>query len=208
MPTADRRSSEEWVAILRGSEQAAAIDELRALLLRGLSYALAGRANVREADIQDFAQEALLKILDNLDSFRGQSHFLTWAQKIAVHVAFTELRRRRWQDISLEEVTENTENADFIPAAFADRRNGPEKQAVQNDLLLTLHRIISQELTDKQREVLVAVQIHEMPPEEVARRMNTNRNALYKLIHDARQRLRDRIMAEGLSPEDFLAAFE
>jgi RNA polymerase sigma-70 factor (ECF subfamily) len=74
-------------------------------------------------------------------------------------------------------------------------------------LLSTLRRIIATELTDKQRQALVAVRIHGMPLEEVARRMGTNRNALYKLLHDARQRLKKRMMAEGLSPQEMLAAF-
>jgi RNA polymerase sigma-70 factor, ECF subfamily len=208
MPPAQGKTNEEWLAGLRGPDQAVTLDELRVLLARGLQYALSGRGNVREADIQDFAQDALLRVLSNLDSFRGESQFLTWAQKVAVHVAFTELRRRRWQDVSLEEVTEGAENADFVPETFADRSDGPEKQVVQTDLLRTLRRVISEELTDKQRQVLVAVQVHGMPPQELARRMNTNPNALYKLMHDARRRLRDRIAAEGVSPEEFLAAFE
>ena len=71
-----------------------------------------------------------------------------------------------------------------------------------------LQSVISEELTDKQREVLVATRIHGMPLEEVARRMGTNRNALYKLLHDARKRLKSRLEEEGLSPEDILAVFE
>jgi RNA polymerase sigma-70 factor (ECF subfamily) len=63
-------------------------------------------------------------------------------------------------------------------------------------------------LTDKQRTALVATRIHGMPLEEVARRMGTNRNALYKLLHDARQRLKKKMEAEGLSPEEVLHAFE
>ena len=46
-----------------------------------------------------------------------------------------------------------------------------------------------------------------MPLEEVANRMGTNRNALYKLLHDARQRLKKKLEEEGLSPQDVLAAF-
>jgi uncharacterized protein YoaH (UPF0181 family) len=38
--------------------------------------------------------------------------------------------------------------------------------------------------------------------------MGTNRNALYKLIHDGRQRLKRRMMAEGVSVGEALAAFE
>ncbi len=47
-----------------------------------------------------------------------------------------------------------------------------------------------------------------MPLEIVAERMGTNRNALYKLIHDARKRLKHELLAEGLSIEDILGAFD
>ena len=208
MPSAGGRSNEEWLTALRGPGQEEALSDLRVLLARGLGYALAGRANVREADIQDFVQDSLLKILGALDSFRGESQFLTWAQKIAVHVAFTELRRRRWKDVSLENVTQGAEESDFIPETLSDKRDGPEKQAIQNDMLRALRRIITEELTEKQRQVLVAVQINGMPMQEVADRMNTNRNAIYKLMHDARRRLKKRMMIEGMSPEEMLAAFE
>ena len=208
MPSAGGRSNEEWLTALRGPGQEEALSDLRVLLARGLGYALAGRVNVREADIQDFVQDSLLKILGALDSFRGESQFLTWAQKIAVHVAFTELRRRRWKDVSLENVTQGAEESDFIPETLSDKRDGPEKQAIQNDMLRALRRIITEELTEKQRQVLVAIQINGMPMQEVADRMNTNRNAIYKLMHDARRRLKKRVMIEGISPEDLLAAFE
>jgi RNA polymerase sigma-70 factor (ECF subfamily) len=46
-----------------------------------------------------------------------------------------------------------------------------------------------------------------MPLEEAARRMGTNRGALYKLMHDARKRLKRRMANEGLSPQDVLEAF-
>ena len=204
------RTNQEWLAALRGPGRAhyeRALADLRAFLVRGLRYALASWSVVDEAILEDFAQDALLKILDGLDSFRGESRFTTWAQKIAVHVALTELRRHRWRDVSLDEIT-GSPDADFIPDTLADPLAGPEQQAVQRILLSTLRRIIATELTDKQRQALVAVRFHGMPLEEVARRMGTNRNALYKLLHDARQRLQKRMMAEGLSPQDVLAAFE
>jgi RNA polymerase sigma factor (sigma-70 family) len=181
------RTNQEWLAALRGPE-------------------LAGRSGVDDSALEDFVQEALLKILAGLDSFRGESRFTTWAQKVAVHVALTELRRRHWRDVSLDEIT-GASNASFIPDTLADPLAGPEQQAIQRMLLSTLRRIIATELTDKQRQALIAVRIHGMPLEEVARRMGTNRNALYKLLHDARQRLKKRMMAEGLSPQDVLAAF-
>jgi RNA polymerase sigma-70 factor (ECF subfamily) len=204
------RSNEQWIADLSrpGPQRDAALSDLRAQLVRGLGYALGKQSNVDEAILEDFAQEALLKILAGLGSFRGESRFTTWAQKIAVRVAFTELRRHRWRDVSLDKLTGFPEpDADFVPGVLADSSAGPEQQTLQRTLLATLRRLIDEELTDKQHQALVAVRIQGMPLEEVARRMGTNRNALYKLLHDARQQLKKKMTDEGLSPEDILAAF-
>lgn len=200
------RTDQEWLDDLRGPGRDAALSDLRAFLVRGLGYALASHSDVDAVLIEDFSQDALLKILDNLDSFRGESRFTTWAQKIAVRVALTELRRHRWRDLSLESITDS-QGLDFTPDFLVDPQAPPDQQAVQRLFLESLQRLISTELTEKQRQALVAVRIQGMPLEEVARRMGTNRNALYKLLHDARQRLKSRMEAEGLSPDDVLAAF-
>ncbi len=200
------RTDQEWLDDLRGPGRDAALSDLRAFLVRGLGYALASHSDVDAVLIEDFSQDALLKILDNLDSFRGESRFTTWAQKIAVRVALTELRRHRWRDLSLESITDS-QGLDFTPDFLVDPQAPPDQQAVQRLFLESLQRLISTELTEKQRQALVAVRIQGMPLEEVARRMGSNRNALYKLLHDARQRLKSRMEAEGLSPDDVLAAF-
>ena len=204
------RSNEEWVTALSqpGLRRDAALEDLHALLVRGLGYALTDRSNLRESDLEDFAQDAVLKILNGLHTFRGESRFTTWAHKIAVRVALTELRRRRWQDVSLDELTESRNGgAEFIPDFLADPALSPEQQAMQQAILTTLRRLIRDMLTDKQRQALQAV-LKGMPLEEVARRMGSNRNALYKLLHDARRRLQQGILTEGLSPQDVLSVFE
>ena len=73
---------------------------------------------------------------------------------------------------------------------------------------MRIERIIQEELTEKQRAALVALAVKDMPMEVVAEQLGTNRNALYKLLHDARLRLKQRMEAEGLMPEDVLASFE
>jgi len=205
--TVKERSNQEWLADLQGPQRDDALADLRAFLLRGLGYALAHRSDVDAAARQDFVQDALLRILDHLHTFRGESRFTTWALKIGVRVAFTELRRQRWQDLSIEDITES-QGFDFVPDFLIEPGATPDQQAVQRILWETLQRMIATELTDKQRQALVAVRIQGIPLEEVARRLGTNRNALYKLLHDARQRLKARMEAEGLAPEDLLAAFD
>src|ERR687898_2420627 len=95
------RTNAQWLAELRGPNPDEALADLYDLLVRGLGAALGDGV---EADVGDFAQEALIKITGNLDSFRGESRFTTWAQKIAMNVALTELKRRRWRDVSLQDL--------------------------------------------------------------------------------------------------------
>ena len=75
-------------------------------------------------------------------------------------------------------------------------------------MLAFVQQMIREELTDRQRKALTAIMIQGMPLEEVARRMNTNRNALYKLIHDARKRLQKKMIDKGISPQEVLATFD
>jgi RNA polymerase sigma-70 factor (ECF subfamily) len=194
------RSNDQWLAALRGPKRDEALAELRAVLMRGLRGALGEQANRVEPSVEDFAQEALIKILGNLDSFRGECRFSTWAQKICVRTAFAEMRRSRWRDISLEEVISRPEES-----AAADPQLDPERAATQTMIMAEFRRFIDEELTHRQRTALLAA-LGGMPLEAVADRMNTNRNALYKLLHDARKRLKKRMSAEMLSPQDVLGA--
>jgi len=190
---------------LRGANPDEALGDLYDLLVRGLRAAFGSYGGGVDAYVEDFAQEALIRITGNLDSFRGESRFTTWAQKIAMNVALTELKRRRWRDVSLQDLIARREAADSGPA---DRRLTPEQLAFQNMLLGELRRMVDEELTDRQREAVVAVILEGMPISEVARRMGTNQNALYKLLHDARRKLKRRMEAAGLSPQEVLAAFD
>jgi RNA polymerase sigma-70 factor (ECF subfamily) len=199
------RTNEQWLAELGGPNPDEALADLYDLLVRGLRAAFGSYGGGVEANFGDFAQEALIRITGNLDSFRGESRFTTWAQKIAMNVALTELKRRRWRDVSLEDLFARREAADRGPA---DTQLTPEQLAFQNMVLGELRRMVDEELTDRQREAVVAVILEGMPISEVARRMDTNQNALYKLLHDARRRLKRRMEAAGLSPQEVLAAFD
>ena len=198
------RTNEQWLADLRGSDPDEALADLYDLLVRGLGAGLGSYGGGAGANAGDFAQEALIRITGNLGSFRGESRFTTWAQKIATNVALTELRRRRWRDVSLQELLDRREAADREPA---DTQISPEQQALQNTVLRELRRVVDEELTDRQREAVVAVLLEGMPISEVARRMNTNQNALYKLLHDARRKLKRRMEAAGIASGEVLEAF-
>lgn len=205
-----RRTNEEWLEQLDDPVDDEALEDLREILLRGLRASLSNRINTDlDAITEDFVQDALLKILKSLHTFRGESRFTTWAQKIAIHVAYTELRRRRWRDISLRDIVETPDGDEYTPAILTDPSSTPEREASQNDMLQLVYNMIETDLTDRQRTAMVAILQGGMPIDEVARKMDTNRNALYKLIHDARKRLQQSLFEKtGLSAQEVLAMFE
>lgn len=207
------RTNGEWLEHLRtpGLPQEAALADLRAVVVAGLPYALSkwlppGSPQL-EALSQEVAQETLLRVLDKLDTFEGRSMFTTWVHTISVRIALTELRRQRWKDVSLDGLMEDEEQPAPVNL-MADHGSSPEESVEGSDLMMRVQLIINEELTDKQKEAMLAIAVHGMPMEEVARRMGTNRNALYKLMHDTRLRIKNRLAMEGLTPADILSVFE
>lgn len=207
MPKEDR-TNDDWLKELRSSGllRDVALADLRTILLAGLRRALSGWVKTHgrnfDALAEDFAQEALLLILNNLASFRGQSRFTTWAHKIAVRVALTELRRRRWKDVSLESLMDTGESRMPLESPARDSPGQEERPAFMD----WLRRLMAEELTEKQRRAIAAVALGGMPLEEAARRMDTNRNALYKLLHDARLRLKRRLARDGVILQEMMEA--
>ena len=207
------RENADWLSDLRagGAAREAALADLRVILLDGLRRGLINRVNTVGPEFEplaeDFVQEALLKILDNLDSFRGESQFTTWAHKIAVRTALNELRRKRWMDFSLEDMQAGPKDLPVAGVAFADPTPGPPQIAEQSEMIALVMRLVAEELTEKQRMAMIATRVNGVPMTVVAEQMGMNRNALYKVLHDARVRLKKRLQEEGLTPEDVLAVF-
>lgn len=209
-----KRTNDQWLHDLdtQGVQREAALADLRQVILTGLPYALnqwLPTSDPRFASLaEEVAQETLLRVLDRLATFEGRSQFTTWVHKIAVRIALTELRRKRWENVSLDELVEGEESPPIASLTMDHQASTPEEQVEGAEMMQHLQRIIAEELTDKQRQAMLAIAVKGMPLEEVARRMGTNRNALYKLMHDTRLRLKRRLAQEGLSPEDLFAVFE
>ena len=208
-----QRTNEQWLDDLRttGAAHDAAVIDLHAILVSGLQRGLLAQVNTSapefETQAEDFAQEAILKILANLDSFAGRSKFTTWAHKIAVSVALTELRRKRWQDRSLDGMLDTVEG-DYTPSLAADPAPTPEKAAEQAEALAHVQRLIDNALTERQRTALIASVIQGLSTNEIARKMEMNPNAVYKLLHDARMKLKRHLAQEGFTPADIIDVFE
>jgi RNA polymerase sigma-70 factor, ECF subfamily len=210
-PPASRASaldaeSQEWLRSLRLDDtREEAIARLHALLLRAARFEVARRRptlpHLRGNELEDIANEAaddaLMSVLRRLDDFRGASRFTTWVYKFALLEASAKLRRRSWQGREIPLEPEGW-------GRFSSPGLEPDAQTEQSELLATLQNAIAEVLTPHQRSVLVALTLNGVPIDVLAERLNTNRGALYKTLHDARRKLRKHLDERGLAPDDWL----
>lgn len=203
--TSRRRTDEQWLSDLSayGHRAADAQSDLLDALRHGLHRALRSRG-IDEASIDDFAQEAAVRVLGALSTYQGQSRFTTWAIAIAVRVAFTHMRARRWKRITLGDLDQahDLRTIDFS-GVQQNPCGDPELRA---QIFTIMQHIIERELPDRQRRLLLA-EMADMPMQQLADEFGLTRNAVYKAGHDARKRLRAALERRGITDDQVRDAF-
>ena len=215
------RSNADWVRGLseaEGETLSQALQDLRDFLVRAtLVYLSLHRSELAlwsQADIyqlaEDCAQEALLEIRSQISTFRGEAKFTTWAYRFAINRAASELRRQRYRNVSLDWLNDDVPSLlqKMVTQGTLAEPVEPEHLVEQQVYLQLLTNIISTELTDRQRVAIIGVHWQGRSMEEVAAVLGLTRNALYKLLHDARKRIKAKLAAHYLTESDILAAFE
>jgi RNA polymerase sigma-70 factor (ECF subfamily) len=195
-----RRRSEHWVEQLHPGHprRDRTVANLHALLLRVAFHELSRRLgqlrSISGPEFDDLAQQAaddaLINVLDRLDDFRGLSRFTTWAYKFVMFEVSAKVARHAWRrlppsrhELAFERVPDS-------------RAAGPGARLEQQEQLKALAVAIGA-LTERQREVFVAIALNDVPIDVLAIRLGTNRNAIYKNLFDARHNLRASMAAAG-----------
>jgi len=190
----------QWLAALGGSGSAReqAVERLHELLLRVARAELgrrAGRHSITGPELDDLAyqsaDDALLAITTKLGEFRGESRFTTWAYKFVVLEVSSKLGRHFWQRPA---VTLGTADWERLPDRFGV---SPADHAERQDLIAAVRRAVEQELTERQRQVFVAIVVDGIPLDALVARLGASRNSLYKMMFDARRKLRAALAANG-----------
>ena len=137
---------------------------------------------------QQSANDALVAVLRQLDTFEGRSRFTTWAYKFGVLHAGVAVRRQAWRhrEVPLPDTL-----------ALVDTAPSPAEVSEGSHLARAVQAAIATELTPHQRRVLLALVVEGVPIDVLADRLGSTRNALYKTLHDARRRLRAALTAGG-----------
>ena len=134
------------------------------------------------------ADDAMVAVLRKLPTFEGRSRFTTWAYKFAVLHAGVAVRGHAWRNREVP-----------LPDAvvLADTSPSPAQMSEAAQLARAVRDAIATDLTPYQRRVILALVVEGVPIDVLADRLGSSRNALYKALHDARQRLRQALVASG-----------
>jgi RNA polymerase sigma-70 factor, ECF subfamily len=140
---------------------------------------------------QQCADDAMMKILARIDDFEGLSRFTTWAYTFVIFEVSSKVARHAWRHHppSAEDLT-----LDQLPDTLAPK---PGDQAERREQLAALTSAIEADLTPRQREVFVAIALNDVPIDVLALQLDSNRNAIYKNLFDARRKLRASLAAAG-----------
>jgi RNA polymerase sigma-70 factor (ECF subfamily) len=194
-----------WLAALRdtGAEQEAALGRLHAMLVRvahGEVRRRAPRLQLAGPELDDLAYQAaadaLIAITGKLGQFRGDSRFTTWAYKFVIFEVSAKIGRHFWRHPGVR-----LDDGDWerLPAAFGF---DPAQEAEWRDLLAALRRAVDEELTARQRRVFVALVLTGVPLDALVVELGSSRNAIYKMMFDARRKLRAALDANGYLHDD------
>jgi RNA polymerase sigma-70 factor (ECF subfamily) len=210
------RTNEQWLHDLNadGALQESAISDLRDLLLRAVLFFFSRNLGdleklSRTETLQlaeDCAQDALIAVMNHISDFRGDSKFTTWAYKFAINMALMTARRERRKGISVDQLF-STEDGTSFEWELEDTESLPDQSTMQGEIREIIQHVINHDLTDRQRRVLLMMVFHDIPMDEVVRELDTNRNAIYKMLHDARRKLKQRLQAHGFEVGEILALF-
>jgi len=172
--------------------------ELHARLVR-IALAEARRRSARTPvngqELDDIANQAaddaMLAILAKLGDFRGESKFITWAYRFVILEVSSKLGRHYWRN---PPVSLDAAQWERLPARFG---LDPARHAEAAHIMAEVRRIVDEELTPHQRRVFVAIVVDEIPLDALAVKMGAERNAIYKVIFDARRKIRRSLVANG-----------
>lgn len=183
--------SQAWWVRLHGTEPVRdrAIAELHERLRREAWFQIRlrtrGNSEFPSCDLDDLAvqaaSDALLALLRKLEDYRGESQFWTWARRFAQLEAPVSIRRRLGHD----HLANDPERSLSVP----DPGCSLQQRAEVQELLGNVSDLITEQLTTRQRAVLIAVAIDGVSTAALAIELDTTRGALYKSLHDARKKL-------------------
>jgi RNA polymerase sigma-70 factor, ECF subfamily len=148
-------------------------------------YALCLRMARNPAEAEDLTQEAFLQMYRKIQTFRGDASFSTWLHRVTVNVVLMKLRRKKRNEVPLEEGTERDENSSSPRSEFGEadvRLNGSIDR-------INLQRAIEQ-LPPGFKSIFILHDIQGYKHHEIGEILGCSAGNSKSQLHKARMRLR------------------
>ncbi len=152
----------------------------------GIAYSVLNNA----ADAEEVAQEAFLKALKGLRSFRGEAKFSTWLVQIALNEARARLRQDRSHlHQSLDEGS-GARDSEYMPMDLADWREIPSEALERKELRQRIEETL-ETLRPIYREVLVLRDIQHLSITETSQALGISEDLVRTRLRRARLQMRE-----------------
>ena len=142
------------------------------------------------AEAEDVTQEAFLKALKGLPSFRGESKFRTWLIQFTLNEARLRLRRRGAHAHESLDESSGTEEGDYIPRDLADWREIPSEALARKELQERIEQTLLS-LKPIHREVLILRDMERFNTEETSQILGISKDSVKTRLLRARLQMRE-----------------
>lgn len=170
---------EDLLEALRRSEPGAFDEFVRQT--SSVVYTLAYRITGNHEEAKDVAQEVYVRAWRGLRNFRGDANLGTWLHRITVNCALTSTRRRGRRPIPVPD--------EAMPEEAVSAPDVAERDLLERTL---------RTLPDQDRIAVVLKDVEGWTCEEIAEKLGTTEGAIKVRVFRARQKLADRLAAEGV----------
>jgi RNA polymerase sigma-70 factor, ECF subfamily len=180
---ADTQSDEDIVASMQAGDSAG-YETLVRRYDRFLHY-MTLRVVHDDADAEDLVQEAHLKAFAHLGQFAGRSSFATWLTTIAIHGAFSHVRRTPHRLARSGAITTLEESEKWLATDALD----PEQQLLDQEARQALRAAVAA-LPQNYRAVVILREMKELTTGATARRLGISPQSVKMRLHRAKAMLR------------------
>lgn len=151
-----------------------------------LAYRLCGDRDMAE----DIAQEALLRALENLPRFKGESSLYTWLYRITTNIFYDNIRGSK--ELSYDQMSYNEEEGETKSVELPDEESSVEKDMERRDIQEIVQKEIAK-LPTHYRTVLVLYDIEGFSYEEICGILQKPLGTIKSRLNRARKILKARL---------------
>jgi RNA polymerase sigma-70 factor, ECF subfamily len=177
----------DWDVVARAKTHSDAAFEQLVDQYKRRAFRVAWKITCNHEDAEDVVQNAFVKAFQNLPDFRGDSRFYTWLVRITINEALMKIRRRRYNEVSIDESKETDDRS--VSIEIKDQAANPEQRCSQDEV----QRILAANINDLEplfRNVLLLRDVEGLSTKQTAQALDLTSSAVKSRLQRARLKLR------------------